>query len=172
MKKNFILILIVLSVSCSKDDPCESADCLPALTTEGKGTIACLIDGKGFQPGGSQFAGPTQQAFYQFLDGGYYFGLSANHRNSKTSINIALRNQEIEVGAVYQLNVDKEDSNFGESVYNLSFYQTNQIHTGEITFVKFDKINGIVAGTFWFDAVNEDGEIIEVREGRFDMKYN
>ena len=28
-----------------------------------------------------------------------------------------------------------------------------------------------VSTTFWFDAVNAQGEIVEIREGRFDMKY-
>jgi hypothetical protein len=29
-----------------------------------------------------------------------------------------------------------------------------------------------VAGTFWFDAVNDRGEKVEVRQGRFDMLFS
>ena len=29
----------------------------------------------------------------------------------------------------------------------------------------------IVSGTFWYDAINSDGEKVEVRDGRFDMRY-
>ena len=35
-----------------------------------------------------------------------------------------------------------------------------------------DVENEIISGTFWFDTVNEDGEIIHVRKGRFDKIYN
>lgn len=34
-----------------------------------------------------------------------------------------------------------------------------------------DTINQIVSGIFWFDAVNEAGEIVQVREGRFDVNF-
>jgi len=34
-----------------------------------------------------------------------------------------------------------------------------------------DVENNIVSGTFWFDAVNDPREIVEVREGRFDMRF-
>src|SRR5690606_15756134 len=130
-----ILLFLLTGNSCSKKDNCENpVACLPPLTQTGEGTIGCLINGEVFKPGGSPLSGPTQQAFYHFVEGGYYFGLSANHRKSNTSINIALRNQVIEEDKIYQLNIDKENSNFGESVYNSAFYQTNQIHTGEITF--------------------------------------
>jgi len=42
---------------------------------------------------------------------------------------------------------------------------------GELHIARFDRILGIVSGTFWFDAVNMEGEKVEIREGRFDMKY-
>ncbi len=171
MKKYLFLVLIFFVVSCSKKDNCDNPiDCLAPATQTGAGTIGCLINGQPFSPGGSQFSGPTQQAFYQFVDGGYHFGLSANNRNSNTSINIAVRNP-IEEDESYQLNLYKEDSNFGECVFNSAFYQTNEIQKGEITFTKFDDERGIVSGTFWFDAINEEGEVVEIREGRFDMKY-
>jgi len=38
-----------------------------------------------------------------------------------------------------------------------------------ITHHDFD--NAVLSGTFWFDAINSEGEIVEVREGRFDVKY-
>jgi hypothetical protein len=39
--------------------------------------------------------------------------------------------------------------------------------SGEITFTKFS--DGIASGTFWFDAITEDGsDTVRIREGRFD----
>ncbi len=172
MKKLSLFILILLAASCSKKEVCESAECLPSLTTEGKGTIACLINGKAFQPGGSQLSGPTQQASYDYVEGRYYFGLSANYRKANESIRIYLGDNIIEEGETFSLMARGESSNYGEYKNGLVRNFTSELHTGEITFIKFDNINGIVSGTFWFDAVNEDGEVTEIREGRFDMKYN
>ena len=169
----YICILSLLFVfSCSTQDDCDNpVDCLPLLTTTGEGTIGCLIKGKPFKPGGSQLGGPTQQAFYQYVENGFHFGLSGDNKSSNTSINIVLRNIEIEENKVYSLDVAESDSNYGESNYNSTFFQTSEIYTGEILFTNFDDLNGIVSGTFWFDALSEDGEVVEIREGRFDMKY-
>jgi hypothetical protein len=175
--KLFIKLLIILFLftgnSCSKKDDCENPiDCLPPLTTTGEGTIGCLIDGEVFKPGGSQWSGPTQQAFYQFVDGGYYFGLTANNRSTKKNIHIFLRNETIEEDIIFSLTIDQENSNFGEYISAAGRHRTNNVQTGEIKIINFDNHNGIVSGTFWFDAVNEDGKVVEIREGRFDMKYN
>lgn len=50
-------------------------------------------------------------------------------------------------------------------------YQTSVLLNGEIMIKKFDQVNRIISGTFSFDAVNASGEKVQVREGRFDMKY-
>lgn len=42
---------------------------------------------------------------------------------------------------------------------------------GELTITHLDEERQIVSGTFWFDAVNKQGEKVQVREGRFDMRY-
>ncbi|CAM4188620.1 hypothetical protein [Gillisia limnaea] len=172
---NLLLIILFLSfVSCSKQDDCDNpVDCLPPATQTGAGTIGCLINGEVFRPGGSQFPGPTQRAVYNTsVEGKYYFSLTAKNRSTNKSIGILLRDQQIGEGETYFLISEGEFTNF--AVYNINIieFQTNNEFTGEITFSKFDDINGIVSGTFWFDGINEEGEIVEIREGRFDMKYN
>ena len=46
-----------------------------------------------------------------------------------------------------------------------------QIQKGELIITKFDDVNQIMSGTFWFDAINKDGVKVEVREGRFDVHF-
>ncbi len=168
-----LLVLLISTNSCSKQDDCENpVDCLPPLTQTGEGTIGCLINGQPFKPGGSQLSGPTQQAFYQFVDGKNRFGLSANNRDTNQTIRIFLRNQTIQENQTFILTIDEEDSNVGEYKDNLIGFHTNEENRGEIIFTNFDNIKGIVSGTFWFDAVNGEGEVVEIREGRFDMKYH
>lgn len=50
-------------------------------------------------------------------------------------------------------------------------YLTKPTITGEMKITRLDEINRIVSGTFWFDAINSSGVKVQVREGRFDMKY-
>jgi hypothetical protein len=78
----FLIFLLIVGInSCSKKDDCDNpVDCLPPATQTGEGTIGCLVNGEVFKPGGSQLGGPTQQVFYQFVDGEYHFGLSASKK--------------------------------------------------------------------------------------------
>ncbi len=159
--------------SCSKKDNCDNpVDCLPPATQTGEGIIGCLINGEVFNPGGSQLSGPTQQASYNFVNGEYSFALSANRRASNENLRIFIRNKVIKENDIFILKNDQENSNVAEYENKLISYKTNEINSGEIKFTNFDDINGIVSGTFWFDATNEKGEVVEIREGRFDMKYN
>ncbi len=174
MKKYFFLVIICLAVACSKKDICDNPiDCLPPATQTGAGTIGCLINGQPFSPGGSQFSGPTQQANYNTdLEGELYFSLIAINKKTNKAIGINISGMEINQGETYDLRYDEEISKLVIYDSGFSIYETGYSHTGEITFFKFDDINGIVSGTFWFDAINEEGEVVEIREGRFDMKYN
>lgn len=54
-------------------------------------------------------------------------------------------------------------------IINNSF--TSQDYSGELTITKLDEENQIVSGTFLFDIEDHNGEVQEIREGRFDMKY-
>jgi len=171
-----ILLSFVLTVSsCSKKDNCDNpADCLPPETQTGAGTFGCLINGKVFETGGSQLSGPTQQAYYKILNGYFYFGLKGSNKNTNQLIAIFGNKIILKEKETYSLEKEGEISFNANYILNggLLIYKTSGIHKGEIKFSKFDEINGIASGTFWFDAISVEGEIVEIREGRFDMKYN
>jgi hypothetical protein len=42
---------------------------------------------------------------------------------------------------------------------------------GELIITNHIYKQGIMSGTFWFDAINSNGEIVQIREGRFDVHY-
>ena len=50
-------------------------------------------------------------------------------------------------------------------------FYTNTFNTGELHITRLDLQNSIISGTFWFDAKNGAGELVEIREGRFDWNY-
>lgn len=86
-------------------------------------------------------------------------------------INISV--ESVQVGEVYQLG-SEIDSNFGK--YGISpatdyNYSTNDQNIGELRIVFHDFENRILGGTFKFNAVNENGDLVEITEGEFDMKY-
>lgn len=102
MKKlHFLLItaLILLS-SCHKDDdPIAPIDQLPPATQTGAGTFGCLVNGEPFIDNSGSF-----NCFYQFVDGGYYFGIGGDAKvNSLVTIGIGTYDKALVEGQAYLL---------------------------------------------------------------------
>lgn len=182
-------VFVLSSTSCKNDDdddtPANPIGQLPPATQTGANTIGCLVDGEALLPKGNPLAGPVKSAFYQLIDGECFFGLSLNNRRGevKKSIRIGVLRVKLSENQMFIL-----DNNFGDDgdysggggEYGISTsvlegaigYVTTSIVTGELTITHLDESKQIISGTFWFDAINNDGEIIEIREGRFDMPYS
>jgi len=188
MRNVFIACLVFLPLlclgGCSKDDnsPTAPVDLLPPATQIGANTVGCLVNGEVFLPKGGGLSG-NKNCFYQFVDEGYHFGLQLTNKtgNDTKWIDLYTKFATISEGENYQLNIPYQPFytpgrgggyshlNFNEGIESL-YYTTSEV-TGEMTITKLDFENNIVSGTFWFDAVNDAGEIVEVREGRFDMRF-
>lgn len=164
-----LISLALCSTSCKKEK--TGIDGLPPATQEGKGIIGCLVNGKLLIPKGSGFGGPTKQATYQFLNG-HHFIVSVSQRSDDHVFGVQVEIKDMLLAGDITIALGKENAIGGYTEYkNLNHYQTNNVHKGELKITRFDEANQIVSGTFWFDAVNEKGEKVEVREGRFDMRY-
>ena len=57
------------------------------------------------------------------------------------------------------------------SIEQLPTLNEVKVIKGELKITYHNYNNAILSGTFWFDAVNSTGEIVQVREGRFDIHY-
>lgn len=55
--------------------------------------------------------------------------------------------------------------------FNGDFYFTNSQQTGELTITHLDLNSQTISGTFFFDVIDQDGNLREIREGRFDMRF-
>ncbi|WP_046758677.1 DUF6252 family protein [Kordia jejudonensis] len=160
--------------SCNNDDdhPTNPVDQLPAATQTGENTFGCLLDGEVFLPSGG--TNPLD-CVYQFVDGGYYFALQGNKRDSNNNlinISIGTINSQLIEGEIFQLLENQDGNVTARYSFNSIFNYTTQIYTGELEITKLDETNQIVSGTFWFDVEDPiSGEIREIREGRFDMQY-
>ena len=184
MKKLILILLATLSLSCcDKNDDKTPIEQLPLATTTGANTAGCLVNGKAFLPKGSSQFGPTLSCFYQQDQDGYHLGLSIVEKgsNENKSITISTNPNQLVENTTYNLvaktnNGSSYNSNFGQfwitSNINSSiqYYTTNSL-TGELKITKLDTQQKIISGTFWYDAINNNGEKVEIREGRFDMRY-
>jgi hypothetical protein len=180
-----LLFLFSAFISCKKKDvaPANPIDQLPAASTSGMNTIGCLVNGKALVPKGDTWGDITYSCYYQYLDDsfgkGYYFNVDVNNTkdNPSRAVYVQTRKLELEEGKTYPLlkrGVDGNAHALFTAYYSATGpvdYFTNETITGELTITKLDRYNQIISGTFWFDAVNERGEKVEIREGRFDMKY-
>ena len=187
------LTLFVLAIcftlsgmQCEKDPNLPEIDKLPPATQIGADTFGCMIDGKAFFPRRKGWFpnGPILQGQYQYLNQngqtGNYFILSAidqkTHDNESWGVSLSAQCVNLEVKTYI---LDEYDTLFklaGEyhildESLKFNTFTTNLINKGELTITRFDDVNQIMSGTFWFDAVNKDGVKVEVREGRFDVNF-
>lgn len=171
--------LLLLSAGCKKNRNKNPVDELPPATQNGANTFGCLIDGKVFKPKGNPFGGPVIKAQYQFVNGRQGFGISGSRSDGNESkvIGIIGDSIRISVDSFEITNLDHGKFRGGYSYMNLTMaspvqYETNEINRGQLKITKFDTINQIVSGTFWFDAIDSaTGKIVQIREGRFDLFY-
>jgi hypothetical protein len=172
MKKIFLLLLTTFTLSCcNKDDNTTTnpVDQLPPATQVGANTFGCFLDGKVFMPGTGQ---NTLDCVYQFIDGGYYFSLQANRRDENNiPVLIGCSTQKLQIfeGQTYQLREKIDTNAYGTFSYAANFTYTSQIQTGELKITKLT--SNIVSGTFWFDIIDYQGNLHQIREGRFDVPY-
>ena len=174
------LFLIFSTVSCKKNKNIAPIDQLPPETQTGKNTFGCLVDGKVFVPKGFSFH-PRLTCYYQYIypsPNGYVFQVAASDFSNSSfpiEINILIDSVKIKEGQKIDLKQPKHRGNgygnYREFTSYLIDYFTFLPSSGQLEMKKFDEINQIAAGTFWFNVVNEKGDIVKVTEGRFDMQY-
>ena len=174
MKKMLFLMLISLCVFACKDrepDP----NVLPEATQTGANTAGALVDGK------------VWVATTTFLNPP---GSRCEQIGTKTKITLDLRNKanigsnSIEIHALienFEINktyVLSEDSTIGGANYAIFInaegigYLSNSTYYGRIKITRLDIQNQIVSGTFEFQAVNANGNIVNITDGRFDKKFD
>ena len=170
-----LFMLCILTFSCSSDDDnangSDPINQLPDATQTGENTFGCLLDGEAFIPGGG--TNPLD-CVYQFVDGEYYFQLQGRKRNDNfnlISIGIATIAKEIDEGETYNLLEQAEGNVFARYGFSANFSYTSTQDSGQLIITNLDMDNQIISGTFWFDVIDQNGELREIRDGRFDMEF-
>jgi len=175
LPKYILLIFLATTISCCNNDddnpPPDPVDQLPPATQTGAGTFGCLLDGEVFLPGNV----PNKlDCVYQFVNGGYYFSLQGSKRyidNNVILIGLSTKNLEVSSNNTYILKENINQNAHGTFISNREIYYTSEEQSGELKITKLDYDNHIVSGTFWFDVMDSDGIVHEIRDGRFDVQF-
>ena len=199
MKKLILLILITILSSCTNDDD-GTDNSLPAISSEGKDTFGCKINGETFLPKskGGFSAGYTTVllARYAYYEDGYYglkpgysLNIRANNSLTNKSVGIMLTGSDkpLMVGKTYPITLESEgffsaeyftstltESDESPNIYIHNSFQhfTTTEHNGEIIFHHIDEENQIISGKFYFDCIDRRNNVTaEITEGRFDLIY-
>jgi hypothetical protein len=181
----FLLLLPLFALQCKKDkDNCPDGDraCqlakLPPLTTEGKGTFGCLVNGKAWLPKEVDLI-PKLTSIYYDEEQVYFLGANYND-NDNESTSVAFNVVKFKLlTQKYTLETYKVDT-LSESIYSYCWdndgcnrisYYTNENQTGFFNVQYVDSARQIISGTFNFNAQASNGERVCVTDGRFDMWF-
>lgn len=200
MKKLIYLLSILFFISCSNDND-GTRDNLPAITTEGKNTFGCKIDGVTFLPksrGGfsAGYRAPILSAryfsltyTYYDLEPGHYLTINAHNELTSKDVTIELTKSDLPImeGQTYPIALKGDglfDANYYFStnaphpdfnnvfIHTTHKYKSSNEYNGELKVIKIDETNFIISGIFSFDCINNvDNSVAEIREGRFDINY-
>lgn len=179
MKNLTFLVLLIIISSCKNDDdsntPTNPIDQLPPATQTGANTAGALVNGEAFLPNNGSVI-PLNLDYINQQD--FALGIGNETNNDLYSLLISRQDTQLQENVTYILNTGFGDnSSRAEYVINVTpppspmYYSTTTSVTGELTITHHDFNNAILSGTFWFDAINSEGDIVEVRSGRFDMEY-
>ena len=169
----FIAAAFISLSSCKKKElsPMEQ---LPPITDTGAKTFGCLINGVPFKPLRLVMPSLASSLYCRYYkqDEILYFQLGASDfRNNAyfrfymDSIHLGPGTRSFSGPGRGKLNVIYENYHTDKSVLVMS-----PVAPGEFKITKFDTSTGILAGTFWFDAIDTaTNRKVEIREGRFDL---
>ncbi len=141
--------------------------------------FGCKVNGEIFVPRDS-WGEIVLYAQYIYLDDnhgkGWFLNISAvdNKATVLTSMSIGTDSLWLDQDSTYPFKIEKgfpigEFRNYPNG--SLNEFIVRNADSGQLFITKHDVSRRILAGRFWFDATNEYGKKVQIREGRFDVVY-
>ncbi|BDD05841.1 hypothetical protein [Aureibacter tunicatorum] len=184
MRRTLIyLSIIFLFTSCFQEDD------FPSPTQEGANTFGCYINGEQFKTKGnvtvraaSAYLTNTGNLKYISIGGDrahdetpqsvnlsvYYDNLMAGER--EFDLKRSYNGDVTEDGSIVYYKLDSAWASY-KIAGTYEFY-SNTDYTGKLHISRFDPDNMIISGIFYFDAINSEGEVVKITDGRFDFTYS
>lgn len=184
MKNNFTYTLLfscltfLTAASCRKNNTEEQ---LPPETREGKFTFGCKVDGKVYTARGKGGLLATDHVYYNLIPADSSINIGTGTTSSaKNRFSIFFTIKYTGGIGTYLMKtypyqgIFSDESN-GNIPGGTNTFTTNDTYIGKInikyfngSYSPFNK-GTILSGTFEMDAVNGNGKVIHITEGRFDI---
>jgi hypothetical protein len=167
-------VTMLFTFSRCKKDKTEEAQ-LPPETTTGAMTFGCKVNGKVFVPKDGR---GKPGLFVQYVNlgtgpgGGWFLNISAINWMPSTpeGVNINTDSLIVSEGVTYSLKYRKKG--FVGAFYENGPQYDAKDNSGELKVKKFDNVNRIISGTFFFTGTdNSNGQTVSITDGRFDIRY-
>ena len=160
------LLLPLLAVECY-DEP--FAPKLPQATESGEGMMAAKVNGVVWIAEGG-LIGDNPSAMYGDITGRLIFGGDDRSRSSFFTI---ICDNVHSTGIYYAWGTSTfQDGTTALFKGSWGVCAAQSFNPAEIKITRLDTIEQIIAGTFEFDGICENGDTVKVRQGRFDVTYS
>lgn len=190
MRKLLLVLTIITTLSCCNNDDDTFTPTLPPITQTGANTFGCYIDGNLLTPrdGTGTFNVPDRgmifwgspsntdnelaiRDFKSGTGGLIDIHIFDFHQNGEGSFIINESNCEDGIDANDNINIRCRWLDAATQTYK--WYCSTE-NAGTLIITRYDLANRIVSGTFSCIVKNRDdpSDIIEITEGRFDIKWD
>lgn len=167
----FLTLLSLCLFSCRDRDP--DPNVLPEATQSGKNTGGALVDGKVWVAS-TKFIYPPEGTFCEKMNDTYNIHIFLKHLSNNTNLTLNAKIKDLVIGQEYVLpQSSNPDTDYG--IYsNSSFIYMTSLpnYKGKIKITRIDLQNQIVCGIFEFRAIDSNGNIVNITDGRFDKKFD
>ncbi|WP_426669157.1 DUF6252 family protein [Mucilaginibacter sp. McL0603] len=172
----FVMTFLIMTLLSCKKQPVDQLSLLPPATQTGANTFGCLVNGFAIIPGNrSLVTGPLLSCEYGLYSKGYLFNLtSGGKERSGNFASVTVETDSLKISEGETIPLTKFGiPGYAAGIYieNLPIQTTNDNARGQLTITHLDTIHQIVSGTFYFNAVNTNGDTVKITDGRFDMHY-
>lgn len=184
MKKNFFYLVLLLVFTISTALNCKkisTEEQLPPETHEGKFTFGCKVDGKIYTASGKGGLLASEHVYYSIGSADSSIAISAASTGDiKNKFHIHLTIKYSGTPGIYLMKTYPYEGSFyddsnGSLPMGSNTFTTSNTYIGKINIKYFNGqftpyvLATIFAGTFEMDAVNANGKVIHITEGRFDI---
>jgi hypothetical protein len=174
----FLISLGLVSTQCKPTEPSQF-DVLPAITAKGANTFGCKVNGKVWIPAGksNSFQGNLDIIYDETFENGS-LSIGAYRGDGKDlGENFSIAKNNLNREGEYLIDHSNSPNYSMIAMFSnkdCSYYIENSLtSTGKLIITKLDYQNRIIAGTFEFTIYFKNSEcgVVEITDGRFDMKY-
>ena len=143
---------------------------LTRATEKGAQTFSCFVNGKVFKPDkAGWFGGPPLNAYA--TKNGFYLRAFKSGDTNTAGERIELFVANAKGTGTYSLNTANSYAYYELNYSGGPHYQTNENAGGSITITRYDTLNEIYSGKFYFSGIDTlTGQVTKVKDGRFDVK--